>query len=297
MSTSPAFGRLAVAMVTPFHGDGSLDTEGAQALAAHLVDQGCDALVLSGTTGEAPTTTDQEKRSLIRSVVEAVGDRARVLSGAGSNDTAHAVELARQAEAAGAHGLLVVAPYYSRPPQEGVRRHFESVADATSLPVLLYDVPARTGVRLDRDTLRRLAEHPRVVGVKDCTGDLLHCARMIAETGLQYYSGNDDLNLPLAAVGGVGAISTVANAAPRESRAVLDAYARGETELAARLNAELLPLVEAMMGSHPGTVTAKALLAHQGLPSGPVRLPLTPADEELTDRLVTTLHASALCPA
>ncbi|SEK87639.1 4-hydroxy-tetrahydrodipicolinate synthase [Streptacidiphilus jiangxiensis] len=283
-------GRCLTAMVTPFHPDGTLDADGAQKLAAHLVDSGCDGLVLSGTTGESPTTTDAEKDLLTRSVVEAVGGRARVIAGVGTSDTAQSVALARAAERAGADGLLVVTPYYSRPQQEGVRRHLSAVADAVSLPVMLYDIPHRTGTRLSGETLRSLAEHPRIVAVKDVSYDLAGAARTIADTGLHYYCGADELNLPLLAIGAVGVVSTVANVAPRQTLAVLDAYARGDNAEALRLHQQLLPLVQTMMDEAPGTVTAKALLADAGLPAGPVRPPLVEADPDLRDRLRTAFQ-------
>ena len=285
----PPFGRIAPAMVTPFHPDGSLDPLGAQTLATHLVDRGCDGIVLNGTTGESPTTTDAEQDRLLRAVLEAVGDRAAVTTGIGSNDTRHTVELARAAERAGAHGLLLVTPYYSRPTQEGIARHVTAVADATGLPVMLYDIPARTGVRLHRETLLRLAEHPRVTAVKDAAYDLLGSARVIADSGLSYYSGADELNLPLYALGAVGAVSTVANVAPEQTRAVLDAHSSGDNAEALRQQQRLLPLIEAMMGSAPGTVTAKALLRALDLPAGPVRLPLVDADPELVRELTAAL--------
>ncbi|MFC1419870.1 4-hydroxy-tetrahydrodipicolinate synthase [Streptacidiphilus cavernicola] len=291
------FGRVAAALVTPFHPDGSLDPEGAQALAVHLVDRGCDGLVVSGTTGEASTTGDAEKETLLRAVLEAVGDRAAVTAGIGSNDTRHTLELARTAERAGAHGLLAVTPYYSRPTQEGVRRHFGALADGTGLPVMLYDIPGRTGTALARDTVLRLAEHPRIAAVKDAAYDLAASARLIASSGLAYYSGADELNLPLYALGAVGAVSTVANAAPEAVGAVLDAHRRGDTAGATALNARLLPLVEAMTTLAPGTVTAKALLRHLGLPAGPVRLPLLDADRALTDALVRGYLAATAEPA
>jgi 4-hydroxy-tetrahydrodipicolinate synthase len=295
---NPPFGRIAPAMVTPFRPDGSLDPEGAQALAVHLVEQGCDGLVVSGTTGESPTTSDAEKDVLLRAVLEAVGDRATVTAGVGSNDTRHTQELARAAERAGAHGLLAVTPYYSKPSQEGVRRHFTALADSTSLPVMVYDIPGRTGTALARDTLLRLAEHPRIAAVKDAAYDLLGSARLIADSGLAHYSGADELNLPLYALGAVGAVSTVANVAPAPTRAVLDAHTRGDTAGATALNARLLPLVEAMMTLAPGSVSAKALLRHQQLPAGPVRLPLLDADQELTAALLRGLLASeAATPA
>ena len=297
LQPAPApFGRIVPAMVTPFHPDGSLDAEGAQALAVHLVGLGCDGLVLSGTTGEAPTTTDAEKDTLLRAVLEAVGDRVAITAGVGSNDTRHTLELARAAERAGAHGLLAVTPYYSRPTQEGVRQHFTALAGTTSLPVMVYDIPGRTGTALTRDTLLRLAEHPRIAAVKDAAYDLATSAQVIARTGLAHYSGADELNLPLYALGAVGAVSTVANVAPTAIRAVLDAHTRGDTAGATRLNARLLDLVDAMMATAPGTVTAKALLRHLELPAGPVRLPLVDADPALTAALtaaLTSAHAAA----
>lgn len=285
MSTSlsrPArpFGRALCAMITPFTPDGGLDLDEAGKLAARLVGEGCDGLVLNGTTGESPTTTDAEKTALVRAVREAVGPGPSVLAGVGTADTRHTAELARQAEAAGADGLLVVTPYYSRPPQSAVEAHFLKVADATGLPVMVYDIPGRTGTRVETPTLRRLAEHPRIVAVKDCAYGLLGSARVIAETPLAYYSGCEEMNLPLYAVGGAGYVSTVANVTPRQLRAVLDAFDAGDTAEAARLNARLLPLAERMMAAGlPGTVTVKALLG------GPVREPLQPADRESVDGL------------
>lgn len=274
-------------MITPFTADGELDLEGAQRLAAHLVDAGCDGLVLSGTTGESPTTTDTEKTALVRAVAEAVGDRAHLVAGVGSASTRHTVELARSAESAGADGLLVVTPYYSRPPQEAVEAHFRTVADATGLPVMLYDIPGRTGTRIGTGALLRLAGHPRIAAVKDCAYDLLGSTKVISRTGLAYYSGCEELNLPLYAVGGSGFVSTVANVAPRQLRAVLDAYDTPDPAEAARLNRLNTPLVELMMASGlPGTVTAKTLLGAAGLPSGPVREPLLPAGRAAVDGLL-----------
>ncbi|MFF6882506.1 4-hydroxy-tetrahydrodipicolinate synthase [Streptomyces sp. NPDC012421] len=278
--TPRPFGRALCAMVTPFTGSGALDLDAAGKLAARLVGEGCDGLVLNGTTGESPTTTDAEKTALVRAVREAVGPGPALVAGVGTADTRHTVELARGAEAAGADGLLVVTPYYSRPPQDAVAAHFLKVADGTGLPVMVYDIPGRTGTRVEPDTMRRLAEHPRITAVKDCSYDLLAAARLIAETPLAYYSGNEELNLPLYAVGGAGYVSTVANVAPRQLAAVLDAYDAGDTALAARLHARMLPLVERMMSAGlPGTVTAKALLG------GPVREPLRPAGREAADGL------------
>ncbi|NDZ79446.1 4-hydroxy-tetrahydrodipicolinate synthase [Streptomyces sp. SID10853] len=287
MSPSQPFGRALCAMITPFTADGELDLEGAQRLAAHLVDAGCDGLVLSGTTGESPTTSDAEKTALVRAVAEAVGDRAHLVAGVGSASTRHTVELARSAESAGADGLLVVTPYYSRPPQEAVEAHFRTVADATGLPVMLYDIPGRTGTRIGTGALLRLAGHPRIAAVKDCAYDLLGSTTVISRTGLAYYSGCEELNLPLYAVGGSGFVGTVANVAPRQLRAVLDAYDTPDPAEAARLNRLNTPLVELMMASGlPGTVTAKTLLGAAGLPSGPVREPLLPAGRAAVDGLL-----------
>ncbi|MGW2559676.1 4-hydroxy-tetrahydrodipicolinate synthase [Streptomyces sp. NPDC001514] len=286
------FGRALCAMITPFTIAGEVDLAGAQKLAAHLVAEGCDGLVLNGTTGESPTTTDAEKTALVGAVREAVGDRASVVAGVGSASTRHTVELARAAEAAGADGLLVVTPYYSRPPQAAVEAHFRTVADAVGVPLMLYDIPGRTGTRIEPATMLRLAGHPRIVAVKDCAYDLLGSTKVIAGTSLAYYSGCEELNLPLYAVGGAGFVSTVANVAPRPLRAVLDAYDGGRTAEAARLNRLTLPLAELMMASGlPGTVTAKALLDALGLPAGPVREPLQPAGRESVDGLLAAYEA------
>ncbi|WP_326599665.1 4-hydroxy-tetrahydrodipicolinate synthase [Streptomyces sp. NBC_01803] len=293
MRTGP-FGRCAAAMITPFAEDGSLDLPGTQRLAAHLVDRGsCDALVVNGTTGESPTTTDTEKAAVVRAVVEAVGDRASVVAGVGTADTRHTVALARAAETAGAHGLLVVTPYYSRPTQEAIVHHLRTVADGTGLPVMLYDIPARTGTgtALTADSLRLLAGHERIVAVKDCAFDPLKSGLVMADTGLAYYSGSEETNLPLLALGAAGCVSTVANVAGHQVRAALDAFAAGDHGTAARRNAALLPLVNAVMGEVPGTVAVKALFRAAGLPGGPVRGPLLPAGEELTGRLVDALKS------
>ncbi|MDT0344770.1 4-hydroxy-tetrahydrodipicolinate synthase [Streptomyces sp. DSM 44938] len=290
---SGPFGRCAAAMITPFTKDGgAVDLPGAQRLATHLVDRGgCDALVLSGTTGESPTTTDAEKAALVRAVAEAVGDRATVVAGVGTADTRHSAELARAARAAGADGLLVVTPYYSRPTQEAIVHHLRTVADAGELPVMLYDIPARTGngTALTVDSLRRLAEHPGIVAVKDCSFDLLKAGLVLNATDLAYYCGSDEVTLPLLSIGASGCVSTAANVAGRQVRAVLDAFAAGDTGEAARRHRALLPLVDALMNEVPGTVAVKALFRVAGLPGGPVRGPLLEAGEELTARLAETL--------
>ncbi|MGW3991818.1 4-hydroxy-tetrahydrodipicolinate synthase [Streptomyces sp. NPDC004830] len=291
--TSP-FGRTLCAMITPFTDAGTLDLDGAQRLAAHLVAHGCDGLVLSGTTGESPTTTDTEKSALITAVREAVGDTASIVAGVGTSDTRHTAELGREAEKAGADGLLVVAPYYSRPPQDAIEAHFREVADSTGLPLMLYDIPVRTGVRVEAETLLRLAAHPRITAVKDCSGDFLAAQKVLARTDLAYYAGCDEHNLALYAVGGTGYVSTVANVAPAHLRAVLDAFDSGDTARAARLQQRATPLIEAIMAAGlPGTVTTKALLNALSLPAGPVRAPLRAPDRGTVAHLAS-LHAELL---
>ncbi|WP_369388511.1 4-hydroxy-tetrahydrodipicolinate synthase [Streptomyces sp. CG1] len=281
------FGRTLCAMVTPFTEEGALDLDGARKLAAWLVAEGCDGLVLSGTTGESPTTTDAEKAELIAAVRESAGDRVSLVAGVGTADTRHTVELVRAAEAAGADGVLVVTPYYSRPPQDAVEAHFRAVADASGLPVMLYDIPGRTGTRIEPETVIRLAAHERIVAVKDCSYDFLGTQKVLAQTDLAYYAGCDEHVLALYAIGAAGCISTVANAVPGPIAAILDAFDAGDTARATELQLRATPLIEAMMGaSLPGTVTVKALLARLGLPGGPVRAPLLPARREAADKLL-----------
>ncbi|MEU6667237.1 4-hydroxy-tetrahydrodipicolinate synthase [Streptomyces sp. NPDC046727] len=289
---SPPFGRTLCAMITPFTEAGALDLGGAQRLAARLVSQGCDGLVLNGTTGESPTTTDEEKARLVTAVREAVGDGVALVAGVGTSDTRHTAELALAAGKAGADGVLVVTPYYSKPPQESVAAHFRQVADASELPVMLYDIPGRTGTRIEPDTMIRLAEHPRIVAVKDCSYDLLGAQKVLARTDLAYYAGCDEHVLALYAVGGAGCVSTVANAVPAHIASILAAFDAGDTARATRLQLAAMPLIEAMMGAGlPGTVTAKALLARLGLPAGPLRAPLLPAGRETADGLLAAYEA------
>ncbi|MGD6746216.1 4-hydroxy-tetrahydrodipicolinate synthase [Streptomyces sp. BH106] len=279
------FNRALCAMVTPFTRTGALDLGAAQKLADRLVTEGCEGLVLSGTTGESPTTTDEEKADLVRAVREAVDGRAKVVAGIGTADTRHTAELAHQAQQAGADGLLVVTPYYSRPPQDAIEAHFRSIADATDLPLMLYDIPGRTGTRIEPDTMIRLADHPRIVAVKDCAYDLLGTQRVMSETDLAYYTGCDEYVLALYALGGAGYVSTVANVAPAAFRAIIDAYDAGDTAEAARRQQLTIPLTQLMMNAGlPGTVTAKALLG------GPVRAPLRPAGQKATDGLRAALE-------
>jgi 4-hydroxy-tetrahydrodipicolinate synthase len=285
-----AFGRVLTAMVTPFTEDGGLDLVAAARLAGHLVDQGCDGLVVSGTTGESPTTTPREQDDLLRAVLEAVGDRARVVAGVGTNDTAHTVELAQAAEKTGAHGLLVVTPYYSKPPQEGLLAHFRATADAVGLPLMLYDIPGRTGTPIQADTLARLAEHPRILAVKDAKGDLFQGAQVMAASDLAYYSGDDQLNLPWLTLGATGLVSVVAHVAASRYAAMAQAVESGDLDAARTVNTELLPVVAAIMLRTQGAIAVKAALELTGiLPNRAVRLPLVPAGEDLLAELRTVL--------
>ncbi|WP_314176863.1 4-hydroxy-tetrahydrodipicolinate synthase [Streptomyces winkii] len=278
------FGRVLTAMVSPFTADGALDLDGAQQLAVHLVDAGNDGLIVNGTTGESPTTSDVEKAQLVRAVVEAVGDRAHVVAGAGTNDTAHSLELARDAAKAGAHGLLAVTPYYSKPPQEGLYRHFTAIADATELPVMLYDIPGRSGVPINTETIVRLAEHPRIVANKDAKGDLGRASWAIATSGLAWYSGDDMLNLPLLSVGAIGYVSVVGHLVTPELRSMLEAYLSGDVTKATEIHQKLLPVFTGMFRTQ-GVITTKAALTLRGLPGGPLRMPLVELSSEETQQL------------
>jgi 4-hydroxy-tetrahydrodipicolinate synthase len=283
------FGRVLTAMVTPFHADGSLDVDGSARLATYLVDeQHSDGLVISGTTGEAPTTSDAEKETLLRAVVDAVGDRAHILAGVGTNDTRHTIELARTAEKAGADGLLVVTPYYNKPPQTGLIAHFTAVADAVDVPILLYDIPHRAGIPIATETIVRLAEHPRIVGVKDAKGDLIATAWVLARTNLAMYSGDDPATLPMLAIGGAGVVATSTPFTGPGTQQMIRAYDEGKTAEATRLHHQLLPLYAGIFKS-PGVILVKAGLTLLGLPAGPVRLPLVGATAEE----ISTLRADA----
>jgi 4-hydroxy-tetrahydrodipicolinate synthase len=271
---------MLTAMVTPFKADGSMDLDGAAALATYLVDRMHNTgLVVSGTTGESPTTADEEKVELLRAVVGAVGDRAYVVAGVGNNDTLHTVEIARQATRAGADALMVVTPYYNRPPQEGVTQHFLTIADATDLPIITYDIPKRTGTAIETETLVRIAQHPRIVANKDAKGDLEAAQWVIRRTGLPWYSGDDALNLPLLSVGAVGAISVAGHFVGDRIEAVREAFLGGRVAEAMRLNNDLLPVYSGIFRT-AGVILTKAGLNEQGLPAGPVRLPLVNATPE-----------------
>ena len=281
-------------MVSPFGVAGELDLDAAAALATYLIDeQGNDGLVVNGTTGESPTTTDAEKAELVRVVSDAVGDRAHIVAGVGTFDTVHTVHLAEQAAKAGASGLLVVTPYYSRPPQAGLLAHFRTVADSTELPIALYDIPSRTGTPIATETLIALAAHDRIVAVKDAKGDVVASSRVIAETELAFYSGDDGMTLPLLSVGGVGVVGTSTHFSGRATRAMIEAFERGDVAEAARLHAQLLPIYTGIFRTQ-GTILVKAGLALRGHPVGSVRPPLVEATEHELSHLRADLAAAGL---
>ncbi|MFE5777569.1 4-hydroxy-tetrahydrodipicolinate synthase [Brachybacterium sp. NPDC056505] len=298
MTVQPApaarpFGTVGTAMVTPFSEDGEkLDLEAAQAVAAHLVAHGNDCLVLNGTTGESPTTSDAEKVALVKAVREAVGPGITLLAGVGSNDTRHSIELARAHADLDLQGLLVVTPYYSKPSQDGIIAHTEQVADATELPVLLYDIPGRSGVPLAHETLLRLAQHERILAVKDAKGDLQQAALITAQSDLVYYSGEDALNLAWLAVGAAGIVSVVGHVAGDLEAQMVAAVQAGDLPAAQQLNRRLAPVVEAVMTRMPGAVAAKTALVLQGvLPHATVRGPLAPASAPQMAELRESLAA------
>jgi 4-hydroxy-tetrahydrodipicolinate synthase len=285
---------MVTAMITPMTPDGAVDYDGAARLAEYLVtDMRNDGLVVNGTTGEAPTTTDAEKERLLRVVIEAVGRRAKVVAGVGTNVTAHTIELARTAERAGAHGLLVVTPYYNKPPQPALEAHFTAVADATGLPVLIYDIPGRTGAAVATETLVRLAAHPRIVGVKDAKDDFSATSHVLARTDLVYYCGSDMLNLSWLALGAVGFISVVGHVVGDRLREMIEVFAAGEPARARQIHYELIPVFDGLFRNQ-GAVMTKAALDLLGLPGGPVRAPLLAATEAERQQLVLDLTAGGV---
>jgi 4-hydroxy-tetrahydrodipicolinate synthase len=286
---------MLTAMITPMTPDGGVDYAGAARLASYLVDDmRNDGLVISGTTGEAPTTTDPEKERLLRAVVEAVGDRATVVAGVGTYDTAHTCEAARQAERAGADGLLVVTPYYNKPPQAGLVAHFTRVADSTALPVILYDIPGRTGTPIATETLIQLSAHPRIVAVKDAKADLGAGSLVMLATDLVFYSGEDMLNLPWLSVGAAGFISVVGHVVGDRLHEMIDAYLAGRVSEARQIHLGLLPVIIGIMTRTQGAIATKAALGLLGLPGGPVRGPLIDATPAQVDQLRTDLVAGGV---
>src|SRR3954468_23555777 len=296
MTTDPArpFGRVLTAMVTPLAEDGTIDLAGAQQLAAHLVDrQAHDGLVVFGTTGESPTISDGEQHAVLEAVIDAVGDRATVIAGVGTNDTAHSIEKAQAAARLGADGLLVVTPYYNKPPQAGLLKHFTAVADSTDLPVVLYDIPPRSVVPIEVETLVRAAEHPNIVAVKDAKADLGAVMWTLARTDLAYYSGEDMLNLPLLAAGAVGVVSVVSHLVGTRLAELIAAVESGDLVKARAVNESLLPVYTGVFRTQ-GTIMTRAALRERGLPAGPVRPPLVDATPEQLEQLRMDLAAGGV---
>ena len=276
----PAFGTLLTAMVTPFTEDGKVDYQQAAELAVKLVDDGCDGLVVTGTTGETSTLTDEENVGMFRAVKEAVGGRAAIIAGTGTNDTAHSVHLSRLAAEVGVDGLLIVTPYYNKPSQAGVRAHFEAIASSTDVPVMLYDIPGRSSIQIAPETMIRLAEHPNIVAVKDAKADFAAATRVMAETDLLFYSGDDGLTLQWMALGAVGLVGVTTHVATRRFRELIDAVNANDLGTARKINFELEPVIRATMTRVQGAVAAKQILKWQGvLPNSVVRLPLVEPDE------------------
>lgn len=276
MSTQAPFGRLITAMVTPFAKDGSIDWDGVATLATHLADHGHDAIAVNGTTGEAPTTKSQEKLEIIKVVKSTVGSRVKVLSGAGDNETSYTVEQAKRSAVAGADGLLIVTPYYNKPPQAGIEAHFKVVASATDLPIMMYDIPGRTGVEIESDTIVRLFDLPNIVALKDAKGNLAATSDVIARCGIPVYSGDDILNLPFLAIGAVGFVSVCGHTVGSELREMLDAWFAGDTARALEIHQRLIPVFKGTFKTQ-GAILTKAAMNLMGLPGGTTRLPLVDA--------------------
>ena len=276
MSTQAPFGRLITAMITPFAKDGSIDWDGVATLANHLADHGHDAIAVNGTTGEAPTTKSSEKLEIIKVVKSTVGSRVKVLSGAGDNETSYTVEQAKRSADAGADGLLIVTPYYNKPPQAGIEAHFKSVASATELPIMMYDIPGRTGVEIESDTIVRLFELPNIVALKDAKGNLAATSDVIARCGIPVYSGDDILNLPFLSIGAVGFVSVCGHTVGNELKEMLNAWFAGDTARALEIHQKLIPVFKGTFKTQ-GAILTKAAMNLMGLPGGTTRLPLVDA--------------------
>lgn len=294
-TTSPIFGRLLTAMVTPFTESGDVDEKATAALAQNLVDRGHDGLIVCGTTGEYSTMTDEENENVFRIVKEAVGERAHIVAGVGSNDTNHTLHLASRAEAVGVDGLLVVTPYYNKPTQTGLEAHFRTVADAVKTPVMLYDIPGRAGIPITPAVYRSLASHENIVAVKDAKADFTAATEVMETTDLQYYSGDDGLTLPWMAVGAVGLVGVTSHVAPEAFRQLIDATVAGDLATAQKLHLELAPVIRAAMSRVPGCVAAKQILSWQGILDSPaVRLPHVLATDEEAALMRADLEGSTI---
>jgi 4-hydroxy-tetrahydrodipicolinate synthase len=294
------FGEVITAMVTPFSNDGSFDAGAARGLATRLVEQGSDGLVLSGTTGEAPTLSHAEKLHLIETVVDAVGDRATIIAGTGTYDTAETVALTEEVAGMGVHGCLIVTPYYSKPPQNGLLAHFQTVADASDVPVIVYDIPGRTGRRIERATMIELATHDNIVGVKDAVGDAGETAKLRADLDragrhdFEIYSGDDPLLLPHLAAGAVGVISVCSHLIGPQLKQLFAAWNDGKVDEARRVFTELLPLMNVIMTVTASPIPIRAALQMLGVDVGAPRLPLVPATDQEAATIRSALERAGL---
>ena len=294
MSITPPFGRLITAMVTPFKKDGEIDWAGVEKLAAHLVSTGHDGIVVNGTTGEAPTTKSSEKLEIIKVVKKVVGAKVQVLSGAGDNETAYTVEQAKRSQDAGADGLLVVTPYYNKPPQAGIEAHFRAVAAVTDLPIMMYDIPGRTGVEIESDTIVKLFESVKnIVALKDAKGNVAATSWVIQRSAIPVYSGDDILNLPFLSVGAVGFVSVCGHTVGLELKAMLDAWFAGDAPRALEIHQKLLPVFTGTFRTQ-GAILTKAAMSLLGLPGGTTRLPLVDATEAQIEQLRKDLIAGGV---
>jgi len=294
MNTQVPFGRLLTAMVTPFDKDGAIDWAGVEKLAQHLVDTGHDGIAVNGTTGEAPTTKSSEKLEIIKVVKKVVGSKIQVLSGAGDNETAYTVEQAKRSQDAGADGLLVVTPYYNKPPQAGIEAHFRAVAAATDLPIMMYDIPGRTGVEIESDTIVKLFETvENIVALKDAKGNIAATSWVIKRTGIPVYSGDDILNLPFLSVGAVGFVSVCGHTVGLQLKAMLDAWFAGNAAKALEIHQQLLPVFTGTFRTQ-GAILTKAAMSLMGLPGGTTRLPLVDATEAQIEQLRKDLTAGGV---
>lgn len=294
MSTQAPFGRLLTAMVTPFNEDGSIDWAGVEKLAQHLVDTGHDGIAVNGTTGEAPTTKSSEKLEIIKAVKKVVGSKIHVLSGAGDNETAYTVEQAKRSQEAGADGLLVVTPYYNKPPQAGIEAHFRAVAAATDLPIMMYDIPGRTGVEIESDTIVKLFDSvDNIVALKDAKGNIAATSWVIKRTDIPVYSGDDILNLPFLAVGAVGFVSVCGHTVGLQLKAMLNAWFAGDAAKALEIHQQLLPVFTGTFRTQ-GAILTKAAMKLMGLPGGTTRLPLVDATEAQIEQLRKDLTAGGV---
>ena len=294
MTTNAPFGRLLTAMVTPFKKDGAIDWAGVEKLADHLVQSGHDGIVVNGTTGEAPTTKSSEKEEIIKVVRKTVGTKVKVLSGAGDNETEYSVNQAKRTEQAGADGLLVVTPYYNKPPQAGIEAHFRAVAAVTDLPIMMYDIPGRTGVEIESDTIVKLFESVKnIVALKDAKGNIAATSWVIKRCGIPVYSGDDILNLPFLSVGAVGFVSVCGHTVGPQLKSMLDAWFAGDADKALEIHQQLLPVFTGTFRTQ-GAILTKAAMNIMGLPGGTTRLPLVDATAEQIEQLRKDLTAGGV---